>query len=218
PERTISTSRPNDGLRNITSEEMVKHTLTRGTRLMRRNGFWNWSAPAALSVLAIAAASPLAAQMAIIQDINSAGDSNPAEFIHFAGSVYFVATSAESGRELWKTDGVTAELVADINPGSASSNPEYLTISNNVLYFAANDGSNGTELWRSDGTTAGTVLASNVRPGANGSNPMNLVDAGGVLYFSADLPASGRELYSFDGTTLTLHQLRTGTADSDPEE
>jgi ELWxxDGT repeat protein len=51
------------------------------------------------------------------------------------------------GDELWQYDGITASLVADINPGTGGSNPGDFTIFNNALYFSANDGVNGTEIW-----------------------------------------------------------------------
>ena len=43
------------------------------------------------------------------------------------------------GSELWRSDGTRAgtELVLDINPGSASSNPAELIVVGNRLYFTA---------------------------------------------------------------------------------
>src|SRR5262245_22038625 len=49
--------------------------------------------------------------------------------------------------------GLSASLVADIVPGSDSSNPSGLTNVNGTLYFSTVDG-----LYKSDGTAAGTVL------------------------------------------------------------
>ena len=39
-------------------------------------------------------------------------------------------------------------MVKDINSGSGSSYPYYLTAVGNTLYFVANDGTNGDELWK----------------------------------------------------------------------
>jgi ELWxxDGT repeat protein len=52
------------------------------------------------------------------------------------GTVFFAATDEDTGRELWKInpDG-SVELAADIVPGQASSNPEFLTVVNGELYF-----------------------------------------------------------------------------------
>ena len=68
-------------------------------------------------------------------------------------------------------------LLADINPGSAGSNPtgsnpnRLLTNVNGTLFFRANDGTHGTELWKSDGTAAGTVLVKDIYPGSASSSP-----------------------------------------------
>ena len=39
-------------------------------------------------------------------------------------------------------------MVKDINSGSGSSSPYYLTAVGNTLYFRADDGTNGDELWK----------------------------------------------------------------------
>src|SRR5262249_8117031 len=51
--------------------------------------------------------------------------SSPRSLINANGTLFFVADEGTHGRELWKSDGTAAGtvLVADINPGSASSNP-----------------------------------------------------------------------------------------------
>ncbi|MBI2566073.1 MAG: hypothetical protein HYV63_03430 [Candidatus Schekmanbacteria bacterium] len=65
-------------------------------------------------------------------------------------------------------------LLKDVNPttavararrGSASSNPDHLTVVGGVFFFTADDGARGTEPWKSDGTEAGTVLVKDIRPG-----------------------------------------------------
>jgi ELWxxDGT repeat protein len=64
------------------------------------------------------------------------------------GLLYFTANDGVHGWELWQSDGTDAGTVMqDINPGSASSSPNYLVAWNNKLYFSANDGIHGNELW-----------------------------------------------------------------------
>ena len=68
------------------------------------------------------------------------------------GQAYFTAwdTVQDSGVELWTTDGTPegTSLVANIDPGAASSNPTGLINVNGSLYFNADDGTHGPSLWR----------------------------------------------------------------------
>jgi ELWxxDGT repeat protein len=79
--------------------------------------------------------------------------STPSNFTLFNNKLYFTATNATYGAELWVTDGLSAPTAIDINSNSASSSPSYLRIYNNQLYFKANNGSNGGDLMSYDGTT-----------------------------------------------------------------
>ena len=61
----------------------------------------------------------------LLRDINRGTqlrDSDPAEFFGFRGDVYFSASTIETGRELWKTDGTRSgtRLVKDLNPGTGA--------------------------------------------------------------------------------------------------
>ena len=79
----------------------------------------------------------------------------------FNGELFFNASDAANGREIWKSDGTAAgtEMVKDIWPGPNSGGARELTVVNGELFFSAFDPNvNGDELWKSDGTTAGTVL------------------------------------------------------------
>ncbi len=84
---------------------------------------------------------------------------------------YFSGTSASTGTELWRTDGTASgtALVADVCPGTCSSNPSHLGSIDGIAYFSANDGTHGAELWRTDGTPEGTYLVKDANPGATGS-------------------------------------------------
>ncbi|HSY51698.1 MAG TPA: ELWxxDGT repeat protein [Thermoanaerobaculia bacterium] len=65
------------------------------------------------------------------------------------GTVYFANTDNDHGNELWTTDGTVAgtKLLADLNPGPASSNPTSFTKAGNLVYFSAYTDAAGTELW-----------------------------------------------------------------------
>jgi ELWxxDGT repeat protein len=64
-----------------------------------------------------------------------------------ADRLFFIASDAEKGRELWTTNGSATLRVNDINPGAASSQPNWLTAIGDTLMFSANDGLTGSEPW-----------------------------------------------------------------------
>jgi len=137
----------------------------------------------------------------LVKDINVLGSSNPQFLTAVDGTLYFSATDAVNGTELWKSDGTAAGtvMVKNINV-SGSSNPQFLTAVDGTPYFSATDAVNGTELWKSDGTAAGTVMVKNINPGIDNSNPENLTEVSGTLYFSATDGVNGTELWKSDGT------------------
>lgn len=118
-----------------------------------------------------------------------------------SGWLYFSSNDGINGSELWRTDGSTTEMVANINPVDSSA-PEYLTVYNGWLYFSAHDGVNGRELWRSNGST--TEMVADIFPGAANSNPDSLIVFGGNLYFVANSNLNGDQLWRTDGSTITL--------------
>src|SRR5579872_1076541 len=79
----------------------------------------------------------------------------------------------------------TPAMVADINPGPASSSPTNLMAIGSTTYFNANDGVHGNELWKTDGTTAGTMMVKDINPGSGSSYASNLINVNGTLFFSA---------------------------------
>ena len=64
--------------------------------------------------------------------------------------LYFSANTTATGNELWLTDGTVqgTKMVADINAGNGSSNPQYMTGLGSELFFGATDGKTGYELWK----------------------------------------------------------------------
>ncbi len=131
------------------------------------------------------------------------------------GVAYFGADDGTHGDELWESDGTAAgtTLVKDIDPGPASSAPQYLTDLNGTLYFVAHDGSGPNQLWRSNGSAAGTTVVQDFTPAQTmGSYPANLTDVGGTLFFTADDGIDGEQLWTSNGTasgTTMLTDLST---------
>jgi ELWxxDGT repeat protein len=166
----------------------------------------------------------------LVKDINPVAAttslfSDPAGGVDVFGVIYFAADDGVHGRELWRTDGTAAgtSLVADINPGPASSNPTppvWINGSSTFL-FAADDGAHGRELWSSNGTAQATALLLDVRPGADSSSPAWLTPivspTFASFFFSADDGVHGRELWRSNltaaGTTM-VSDLRVGALGS----
>jgi ELWxxDGT repeat protein len=86
------------------------------------------------------------------------------------GSVYFTASDAQHGNELWKADGAGgATLIGDINPGTDSSYPQVLGTAGGLVLFSADDGVYGNELWATDGTAGHVQRVTDLSPGFGSS-------------------------------------------------
>ncbi|HZN35977.1 MAG TPA: hypothetical protein VFB80_19240, partial [Pirellulaceae bacterium] len=144
----------------------------------------------------------------------------------FNGAFYFAAEGTNSsgqnvGRELFRlnADGST-ELVADINPGAASSAPgDFAFFSPNGsdrLLFAAT-GLSGREIYQLD-TSGNVTLVADVNPGLASSDPVMLTEFSGKLYFSATTSATGREIYVVNngGSVSLVADINPGSASSNP--
>ena len=125
--------------------------------------------------------------------------------VAFAGQHYFVATSSVRGRELYRTDGVTVSLVADLEPGAASSNPRELTVHAGKLFFVAETSASGAELYVHDGVT--TSWVADLNPGVASANVQGLASANGWLLFVAESGGSLPALWRTDGTAANTTQV-----------
>ncbi len=112
----------------------------------------------------------------LITDLNpGAGGSFASNLTVFGSFTYFSAYTSSTGRELWKYNGDTISLVADINDTKTDlggglmqgndSLPGGFTVFNGALYFSAYDARRGDELWRYDGTQVTRVA--DINPDAN---------------------------------------------------
>ncbi len=163
----------------------------------------------------------------LLKNINPGiSDGLPAAFapVPYQNLFLFEATTANEGKELWRTDGTTAGtyLVADINPGTASSTPRGFFQFNGIVYFSATTAQEGIELWRTDGTESGTFLVKDIYSGtSNGLGTLSVVwQNNGLFYFEAkSLNNTNSELWKSDGTeagTTILKDINPGTAGSSP--
>jgi ELWxxDGT repeat protein len=97
------------------------------------------------------------------------GDYGASHYVVAGDAMYFPATSAEHGTEVWRYDGQTLVSAADVNPGPRSSEPASLTAAGDQVYFTADDGTHGRELWR-------IVSSPGVNPDLNGDQLVGLAD------------------------------------------
>ena len=118
-------------------------------------------------------------------------------------AVYFYATTAAAGQELWRapaTGTPAASLVTDIVSGSGDSSPQQLTRVDDRLFFTANFPGSGRELWVSNGTGPGTTQVLDINPGIGDGSIRILGSISGVLYFAANDGSHGQELWRSDGS------------------
>ena len=140
-------------------------------------------------------------------NINSSGDSNPAELAAYNGVLYFQADDGigSTGNELWSFDGNSASLAYDINTESGGSNPTFLVVFKNKLYFGADDGSVGRELWCYDDITTTATIVQDINPGDATSHALSYSTEffaifNDTLYFRADNGTNGFELWEYAGS------------------
>lgn len=145
--------------------------------------------------------------------------SNPQGNIEFptvlGNKLFFVCTSATTGKELWVSDGTpeTCQLVKDIFTSTGSSNPHDLTVVGNTLFFWASDGINGDKLWMTDGTGAGTQMVTDQSPAGYASTNSKRV-VGNRLVISTTSTNNQRHLFSIDptGTVVKLSPVSQGNS------
>ncbi|MCB9879352.1 MAG: hypothetical protein H6835_17290 [Planctomycetes bacterium] len=148
----------------------------------------------------------------------------PRALTSLGSRVLLVVDDGASGRALWQTDGVTANLLLDINPSGhafpATLGPGHLHVDAGVAWFVADDGVHGREPWRSDGTPLGTAMVADLAPGSASSMAFvarNLAAFGGAVYAAIDDGSSGAEPWRLHpGPPQQLVDLRPGAAGSSP--
>jgi ELWxxDGT repeat protein len=103
-----------------------------------------------------------------------------------------------AGCEPWRTDGITAQRIADINPGPANATSAFVTSSfqtvGKLVLFGADDGVHGIEMWATDGNSVRQLQ--DIAADAGSSNPRFFVAAGNLVYFTADDHIVGAELWA----------------------
>jgi ELWxxDGT repeat protein len=139
---------------------------------------------------------------------NSLLNPNINNLINVGGTLYFKATSAATGEELWRINAGGSPEALDILPGSASSNLRNLTNINGTLYFVAGTGVAGSDqLWKVSGANGTPTLINGTNGAAQQPQVVSTINVNGDLYFTSQYDASFRDrhltLWKVDGATNT---------------
>lgn len=125
-------------------------------------------------------------QVELVKDIEPAG-TDISGMGTIDDRVIFTAQTAESGRELWATDGTPggARLIVDIVRGTEGSRPSEPVMLDGLLYFIATNPDDFQTLWRTDGTADGTkeVFAPEADPELD-FNFEEMTASGGKLFIT----------------------------------
>ncbi len=162
--------------------------------------------------------------------INDTTNAEPSSFTYYKGYTYFFANDLRDSSglfysyNLYKTNGLSVELIKDFDSIGMSTPPVIISISNafnqksmivykDMLYFMGYDSLVGLELFVSDGTSGGTHLFKDLNDSvlnitANGFNfvfpyssyPNNFYIHNGELFFTAIDKKRGGELFKTNGT------------------
>src|SRR5918998_2019650 len=167
------------------------------------------------------------------------GSSAPDNVLRKRNVIYFQATTAKHGDELWKSDGTKSgtKIVKDIVPGPGVSDPEdIVSAAPRKTFFRAWDKNHGEELWITDGTEKGTKIVKDINPDSppgarcdqgecgipmGWGHPDTVTVMGKQVFFAADDGKHGVELWKSDGTskgTNLVKDINTAQADSDPDQ
>lgn len=107
------------------------------------------------------------------------------DLVAYKGYLYYTGEDVEHGYEIWRTDGVTAELFADINPGAEDSWAIDFFVFKGFLVFMADDGGKyGAELRYTDGTTISLAGNPSKRGGTWPNYPLEITS--NRIYYEID--------------------------------
>jgi ELWxxDGT repeat protein len=145
------------------------------------------------------------------------GSSDPWYIVSDGSKAVFAASSSETNRELYESDGTSegTKLVVDLNPGEEGSDPNHLVIAGKNVFFYATTPQTGYELYKYDLEPSSDIQLQPVsfdgkifpQPALTGQ-PISITWLEGHQWSTADLSdATGRLIESYritDAGYLTI--------------
>ncbi|MCB0699140.1 MAG: T9SS type A sorting domain-containing protein [Chitinophagales bacterium] len=143
--------------------------------------------------------------------------------VELGGIMYYSASLSATGRELYKYDGVSQQVLElDVEPGTTGSNPQNLTVFNNKIYFTTKV-SGIVGIMEYDPNTKILRKLTDKYPDTLTDefyhNAAGFFVVGNKLCFTAKTSANGTELFEYDTIADTIRlvsDINTGTASSLP--
>jgi len=129
-----------------------------------------------------------------------AGHSQPGYFTHYDDKVYFQASTAATGKELWAYDGSSAWMVTDLTGDSTGSSPYFMAVMDQILYFSAWNSSGAWDLTAYDANSDSAWIVTGINTTGSAS-PTYMTVMGDKMYFAAYDDVNDRELWVYDGVT-----------------
>jgi ELWxxDGT repeat protein len=124
--------------------------------------------------------------------------------IDFEDRVFFAAYVAESGVELWSSNGtaIGTQMVQDICPGATGSYPISPKVLENRLFFSADNGL-GEQIWKIDHAALPATLFSNLTNAVANSSELESIN--GLYIFKGSSEACGTELWVLNEAAIVEH-------------
>ena len=132
-------------------------------------------------------------------------------FVERNAMVFFRASDAATGSELWVSDGTPqgTQLFLDLYDSARTldSDAYLVTTHRDEVALVADDGVSGKQLWLTDGTAAGTRAMSSFGPGIWAARAAS---TGSFLFASIDGPGLSDDPWIYRNASIGLQQLPVG--------
>lgn len=140
--------------------------------------------------------------------VKELGNLKPKKLTANDSGAIFTGVISSNNVEPWVSDGTEAgtALLLDLNPGSASADPEDFVGLGDSFFFTAITPGLGREVWVTDGTAGGSFVLTDGHTGFSGNTgPGDLTALGDEVFFRSTGPFGndpGSELWKTDGTVF----------------